>query len=288
MALLFTSVEFEAHEAAPVQSLRGYSPGLRTLTLEPEIDAPNIHEQALGDDREVRRAPRVIYPGRAINNGIEGHVVVEYTVSDDGRVVRPAVVDSNPPGMFEDAVLRAVTRREYMSNHELADSGSPSPPERIVRRFDFELPDRGTPITRNPPATPPANLPLPPTEWDSADTAADLESASPKAVVEVVDIELTVPVVEEAELLPIIKVAPTYPPDAIEGNVAGSVLLEFSITALGAVRDPVVLEAEPPGVFDQAALDAVGKFKYKPKVVDGESVEITGVRNRFTFEISDE
>ena len=65
-------------------------------------------------------------------------------------------------------------------------------------------------------------------------------------------------------------------------------LLEFSVTELGAVRDPVVLEAEPPGVFDQAALDAVGKFKYKPKVIDGEAVEITGVRNRIVFEISDE
>ena len=263
--------------------------GLRTLTLEPEIDAPSIRDQALGGDREVRRAPRVIYPGRAINDGIEGHVVVEYTVSDDGRVVRPAVVDSDPPGMFDDAVLRAVARREYLSNHELADGGSANPPGRIVRRFDFELPDRATSaISRDAPARPPPNLPPPQAEWDTGDAAAGLESASPGAVVEVVDVELTVPVVEEAELLPIIKVAPTYPPDAIEGNVAGSVLLEFSITALGAVRDPVVLEAEPPGVFDQAALDAVGKFKYKPKVVDGESVEITGVRNRFTFEISDE
>ena len=288
VALLFTSVEFEAREAPPVQALRGYSPELRTLTLEPEIDAPTIREQALGSDREVRRAPGVIYPGRAINNGVEGHVVVEYAVSDDGRVVRPAIVDSDPPGMFDDAVLRAVARREYVSNHELADSGSSSPPERIVRRFDFELPDRGTPATsRNGPAMPP-DLPLPQAEWDTGDAVTELESASPKAVVEVVDVELTVPVVEEAELLPIIKVAPAYPPQALEGNVAGSVLLEFSVTELGAVRDPVVLEAEPPGVFDQAALDAVGKFKYKPKVVAGEPVVITGVRNRFVFEISDE
>ncbi|MDE0036957.1 MAG: TonB family protein [Gammaproteobacteria bacterium] len=289
VALLFTSVEFEAHEAPPVQSLRGYSPGLRTLTLEPEIDAPNIREQALGGDREVRRAPRAIYPGRAINDGIEGHVVVEYTVSGDGRVVRPVVVDSDPPGMFDDAVLRAVARREYVSSHELADGGSANPLGRIVRRFDFELPDRGTPaISRHAPAKPPPNLPLPQAEWDTGDAAAGLESASPVAVVDVVDVELTVPVVEEADLLPIIKVAPIYPSDAIEADIAGTVLLEFSVTALGAVRDPVVLEAEPPGVFDQAALDAVGKFKYKPKVVDGEPVEITGVRNRFSFEVSDE
>ncbi|MDE0190261.1 MAG: M56 family metallopeptidase [Gammaproteobacteria bacterium] len=289
VALLFTSVEFEAHEARPVQSLRPDSPGLRTLTLEPKIEAPSIRDQALGSDREIRRAPRVIYPGPAIHEGVEGHVVVEYAVSDDGRVVRPAVVDSDPPGVFDEAVLRAVARREYLSNHELADSGSATPPDRIVRRFDFELPDRGTSaVTRHVPPEPPPNLPVPEAEWDTGDAAAELGSASLGAVVEVVDIELTVPVVEEAELFPIIKVAPTYPPHAIEGNVAGTVLLEFSISALGAVRDPVVLEAEPPGVFDQAALDAVGKFKYKPKVIDGEPVEITRVRNRFTFEISDE
>ncbi|MXY56501.1 MAG: M56 family metallopeptidase [Gammaproteobacteria bacterium] len=289
VALLFTSVEFEAHETPPVQSLRGYSTGLRTLTLEPTVDAPNIREHALGGDREVRRAPRVIYPGRAINDGIQGHVVVEYAVSDDGSVVRPAIVDSDPPGMFDDAVLRAVARREYLSNHELADSGSPSPPERIVRRFDFELPDRETPaVALHPSAKPPPNLPPPQAEWDARDAAAGLESSSPEVVVEVVNAELSVPVVEETDLLPIVKVAPVYPRHALEADIAGSVLLEFSVTALGAVRDPVVLEAEPPGVFNQAALDAVGKFRYKPKVVDGEPVEITGVRNRFTFEISDE
>ena len=137
VALLFTSVEFEAHEAPPVQTLRGYSPGLRTLTLEPEIDAPNIRDQALGGDREVRRAPRVIYPGRAINDGVEGHVVVEYTVSDDGRVVRPAVVDSNPPGMFDDAVLRAVARRELLVQPRTRRwrVGEPTRPDRSPLRL---------------------------------------------------------------------------------------------------------------------------------------------------------
>lgn len=185
VALLFTSVEFEAREAPPVQSFRPYSPGFRTLTLEPKIDAPSIHDQPLGSDRELRRAPRVIYPGPAINEGVEGHVVVEYTVSDDGRVVRPAVVDSDPPGVFDDAVLRAVARREYLSNHELADSGSVTPPDRIVRRFDFELPDRGTAVTRHVSPEPPPNLPVPEAEWDTGDAAAELGSASPGAVVEV-------------------------------------------------------------------------------------------------------
>ena len=292
VALLFTSVEFEAHEAAPVASLAGYS-GLRTLTLEPKLDAPQVSDQALGGDRAVRHAPAVIYPGRAINEGIEGHVVVEYTVSGDGRVVRPTVVDSEPPGVFDDVALRAVGRREYVPNHELAAIGSAKPPERIVRRYDFELPHREpTPSLPTAPAQPPPNLPPPneplPGEWATADPAAKLRSAVPRVSVELVDADLALPEVGEAYRPPIVKVAPSYPASALARNVEGHVLLEFAVTTTGAVRDPVVLEAEPPGVFDRAALDAVAKFRYKPTVMDGEAVEVTGVRNRITFELFDE
>jgi protein TonB len=57
------------------------------------------------------------------------------------------------------------------------------------------------------------------------------------------------------------------------------------VTKLGTVRDPRVIEAQPEGIFDQAAMDAVLKFKYKPRVVNGETVEVEGVQNRLTFEL---
>ncbi len=63
-------------------------------------------------------------------------------------------------------------------------------------------------------------------------------------------------------------------------------VVEFTVTKQGSVRDPVVVEAEPEGIFDQAAMDAVLKFKYKPRVIDGEAVEVAGVRNRMTFEMN--
>ena len=65
----------------------------------------------------------------------------------------------------------------------------------------------------------------------------------------------------------------------------GYVVVEFTVTSLGTVTDPVVLEAEPPGVFDKAALDAVKKFKYKPQVVEGSAVDVAGVRNIIRFEL---
>lgn len=95
------------------------------------------------------------------------------------------------------------------------------------------------------------------------------------------------PGVERDVSLPIVKVAPIYPDRAIKEGIEGHVLLEFVVTETGAVRDAVVVDAKPNGVFEQAALKAVAKFKYKPRIVDGMPVETVGVRNRIDFEISD-
>jgi protein TonB len=65
------------------------------------------------------------------------------------------------------------------------------------------------------------------------------------------------------------------------------VVLEFIVTKTGAVRDPVVIEAKPPGIFDRSAINAALKFKYKPKVVNGDAIDVAGVRNRITFELAD-
>ncbi len=90
----------------------------------------------------------------------------------------------------------------------------------------------------------------------------------------------------DGEYLPIVKVAPVYPRRALSRGIEGYVLLEFTVTKTGAVKDPVVIEAKPPGIFDRAAMNAALKFKYKPKVVNGEPIDVPGVRNRITFELT--
>ncbi len=92
----------------------------------------------------------------------------------------------------------------------------------------------------------------------------------------------------DGEYLPIVKVQPIYPRRAQERGIAGYVLMEFTVTETGAVADPVVIEADPPGYFERAAMRAVLKFKYKPKIVNGEPVRVAGVRNLITFELEDE
>lgn len=87
------------------------------------------------------------------------------------------------------------------------------------------------------------------------------------------------------EYAPTVKVAPIYPPEAALACVEGWVLLEFKVTNRGAVRDPIVIEASHPGVFDRAAIQAVRAFRYMPKTVNGVAVEVRGVRYLVPFRL---
>lgn len=89
----------------------------------------------------------------------------------------------------------------------------------------------------------------------------------------------------DGDYLPIVKVAPIYPRRAQSRGIEGYVVVEFTVTTNGSVRDPFVVEAQPEGIFDRAALDAAQKFKYKPRVVDGTATEVAGVQNKISFEI---
>lgn len=90
----------------------------------------------------------------------------------------------------------------------------------------------------------------------------------------------------DGEYLPIVKVQPVYPRRALSRGIEGYVIVEFTVTTNGSVRDAVVIESNPQKVFDRAATKAALKFKYKPRVIDGEAVEVPGVRNKITFAIA--
>ncbi|GAA6135111.1 energy transducer TonB [Oceaniserpentilla sp. 4NH20-0058] len=89
----------------------------------------------------------------------------------------------------------------------------------------------------------------------------------------------------DGDYLPIVKVAPQYPRRAASKGIEGYVVLEFSVSKLGTVVDPKVIEADPPNIFNRAAINAAKKFKYKPKIEDGVAVEVKGIRNIIRFEL---
>ena len=79
--------------------------------------------------------------------------------------------------------------------------------------------------------------------------------------------------------------APEYPQAAMTQQIAGSVTLEYSVDTRGEPCDIHVVEATPPGVFDQAATNAVKRWRYAPTLVNGTAVDVPGVRTRIRFEL---
>lgn len=92
----------------------------------------------------------------------------------------------------------------------------------------------------------------------------------------------------DGDYLPFVKVAPIYPRRLLSRGIEGECTVEFTVTAMGTVRDPRVVDGQcSNSQFVNVSLDAVMKFKYKPRVIDGVAVAVNGVRNRFTFEITE-
>jgi protein TonB len=92
----------------------------------------------------------------------------------------------------------------------------------------------------------------------------------------------------DADVIPLVRVNPQYPRSAAQRKIEGWVRVEFTISVTGAVRNPKVVAAEPPGVFERAAIRAIRKWKYKPKIEEGKAVERHNVRVQLTFALEDE
>lgn len=89
----------------------------------------------------------------------------------------------------------------------------------------------------------------------------------------------------DGEYLPIVKIAPVYPRAAQSRGITGYCLVEYTVTTAGTTRDIEVIDADPPGIFNKVSIAAAKKFKYRPRVVNGEAIEVQGVRNLFKFEL---
>lgn len=138
-----------------------------------------------------------------------------------------------------------------------------------------------------PPDAPPPQPPTP--QLDNLDATAEKIAISEVPVE--TDIEMTGGFslgVGEGDYLPIVKVAPIYPNRALTRGIEGYCVVQYTVTRQGTVKDPVVIESQcSSSLFHSASLNAALKFKYKPRIMDGEAVEVPGVQNKFTYEITE-
>ncbi len=89
----------------------------------------------------------------------------------------------------------------------------------------------------------------------------------------------------DGEYLPIVRVAPQYPQRAAENGIEGYVIVEFTVTAEG-TTDNVIAAESSHKMFERNAVKAAQKFKFKPRVADGNPISVDGVQNRIIFELA--
>lgn len=80
---------------------------------------------------------------------------------------------------------------------------------------------------------------------------------------------------------PIVRVNPKYPMNALRSGIQGWVKLAFDISEIGQVVNVKVVDSEPKRIFDKAARQALRKWKYRAKLIDGKQVK----QHNFTVQL---
>ena len=129
--------------------------------------------------------------------------------------------------------------------------------------------------------------PAPPTPQTSESASADTAIAVSMPTVNSVNVEIGAIGINASDgnYLPIVKVAPAYPAKAAMNGIEGECTVEYTVTTTGATKDIRIVEGLCDSVFARASVNAAKKFKYKPRVVGGEPIEVPQVRNRFEFKL---
>jgi periplasmic protein TonB len=92
-------------------------------------------------------------------------------------------------------------------------------------------------------------------------------------------------VIENNNVLPMVRVNPVYPQVAASKGIEGFVDVIFDVTETGSTQNVQVVYAEPERIFNAAVIRAVSRWKYKPKMEDGVAVRMQGVRDRIRFKL---
>lgn len=155
----------------------------------------------------------------------------------------------------------------------------------IDTRYDTPRPERP-----DEPDTEPPDIPEP--DYDMADASMEALSLAMPGLDGGISINVGGGFTGDGEFMPIVNVAPEYPRNAAQRGIEGFVTVRFTVTAAGTTRDVEVVEAittdgRPTTLFNRAAIRAAERFRFRPRVIDGEPVEVAGVSYRFVFEMAE-
>jgi len=88
----------------------------------------------------------------------------------------------------------------------------------------------------------------------------------------------------DRDIIPLVRINPDYPPRALSRGIEGWVIVQFTISATGTVKDQKVVDSSNK-LFEDAALKAIARWRYNPKVEEGVAVERIGVQTKLVFQL---
>lgn len=77
-----------------------------------------------------------------------------------------------------------------------------------------------------------------------------------------------------SELVAIAKASPFYPRVARSRRIEGYVLIDFTVTREGRVKDAKIIKSKPANIFDNAAMRAVLSWRFQPRMRNGRAIEV--------------
>lgn len=90
--------------------------------------------------------------------------------------------------------------------------------------------------------------------------------------------KLSVPAMKgDAELTPLVRINPQYPPNLRRMRIEGYVKARLKVTTEGKVESITIVESKPEGRFDRSVRRALKRWKFSPKIVDGQAIPYSGV-----------
>lgn len=147
-----------------------------------------------------------------------------------------------------------------------------------IRRTRLEPP----PVLDPPPEIPSTN------DFDPAVTTVIAIPAPQLPAAEAIEFSPTGFGNADGDITMVLAVSPGFPMGARIRGVEGYCTVQFTVTDTGSVRDPVVVQDQcTSSLFHRASLDAASKTKFKPRVIDGQPVDVPGWKIRYRFELSD-
>ncbi len=182
----------------------------------------------------------------------------------------------------------------YLMQALIATGASFSQQATVVKVVDATMPDIQMEVVREverPEPIEQLDTPPPPVAERQANLDSGPSLAIERAAVQVdADLEIGGASISitDGEMLPLVNVTPTYPTRAASRGIEGWCQVSFTVTDTGGVRDVVVVDADPPEIFDTASNRAAEKFKFQPKVVDGKGVEVPNVQYVFRYQLEGE